>query len=547
MGLSFWLWFVFLLFDSQVNSSLSLSSLSFPLCHLDESIALLQFKNSFFVSFSTSDDDCYDKTNSWENGTNCCMWSGVTCDKSTGHVISLNVHCSGLQGILNSNNSLFSLSHLRTLVLSDNSFYGSPISSKFGKFTHLTHLELSNSGFSGHVPLEVAHLSNLITLRLSSSDVKLEMPTLKGIIQNLTHLRELDLTYNDMSSILPVSFMNLSSSMTSLNLSNTKLHGKLPENIFITAKPPRTLFGLDLSESGFSIDLAFVTRNLKNLNSLFLSVCKFVGSYPTLVGNFTEIIELDLSYNNFSGQVPWSALNFKQITSLDLSGNNFEGELPKYYGNSKENSSLEDSSESQSIKYAPLHLKFLFLFENKLSGTLPPWLHMIPSLQHLDIHGNKFSGFVNEFQTRSLEDLSNNQIQGKVPKWLRSMGTDSLYFIDLSHNFLTNIEQVPWKNLRYLFLHSNLLQGPLPVPPPFSVVFKISNNKLSGELPSLICMLKEVEILDLSYNNLSGMFPPCIDQGGMLAQLPGMEGEDAEIDSFSYSKSNIEDTNPAEE
>ncbi|XP_062076955.1 receptor-like protein 7 [Humulus lupulus] len=608
------MWFVYLLlFYSQTNPSSSLSSLHFPLCHLDESIALLQFKNSFSVSLSDPDDDCYDKTTSWENGTNCCTWNGVTCDKLTGHVINLNVHCSGLQGILLPNNSLFSLSHLRTLILSGNGFFGSQISSEFGKFTYLTRLNISNSGFSGYVPLEIAHLSKLTSLDISSSDdVKLDTSTLKRIVQNLTHLRELHMANNDLSSVvLPASFVNLSSSLISLDLSDTKLQGEFPTNIFrlpnllklylwgndnLTGSFPKSnwsshLMELDLSSSGFSIDIAYLTRNLKNLNSLFLSVCKFVGSYPKLVGNFTQIIQLDLSFNNFSGQVPWSSLNFSRIISLDLSVNNFIGKLP------------------QTVKPPPLDLKILFLFENNFNGTLPCWLSLAPSLQHVDLHGNQFTGVINEFQTHSLEgldlhdnklqgmiprsvslqsnlfwldlssnnlagvvefdlfaklqilhhlnlsfnnfssassnsinytlpmlselslsscnitqfplflkaltnlmvvDLSNNQIQGKVPKWLGNMGTDSLNFVDLSHNFLTNIEQIPWKNLNYLFIHSNYIQGTLPTLPPSIAVFSISNNQLSAKLPSSFCKLDNIQILDLSHNNLSGKLPPCI-------------------------------------
>lgn len=296
-GWSSLLWFVYLvLFYSQTNPSCSLYSLPLPLCHLDESIALLQFKSSFSVSVSDPDDECYDKTTSWENGTNCCTWNGVTCDKLTGHVINLDVHCSGLQGVLLPNNSLFSLSHLHTLILSGNGFFGSPISSEFGKFTSLTNLNISKSGFSGYVPLEIAHLSKLTKLDISSSDdVKLDTPTLKRIVQNLTHLKELHMTNNDLSAVLPASFVNLSSSLISLDLSDTKLQGEFPTNNFrlpnllrlylwgndnLTGSFPKSnwsshLMELDLSSTGFSIQIAYLTRNLKNLSSLFLSVCKF--------------------------------------------------------------------------------------------------------------------------------------------------------------------------------------------------------------------------------------------------------------------------------
>ncbi|KAL7175306.1 hypothetical protein ACSBR2_028999 [Camellia fascicularis] len=72
------------------------------------------------------------------------------------------------------------------------------------------------------------------------------------------------------------------------------------------------------------------------------------------------------------------------------------------------------------------------------------------------------------------------------------------------------LEGLPWKNLMFIDLHSNLLQGPLPVPPTATYFFFISNNKLTGEIPTLICNLSSLEILDLSNNNLSGLIPQCL-------------------------------------
>ncbi|KAH7544491.1 hypothetical protein JRO89_XS15G0174200 [Xanthoceras sorbifolium] len=54
-------------------------------------------------------------------------------------------------------------------------------------------------------------------------------------------------------------------------------------------------------------------------------------------------------------------------------------------------------------------------------------------------------------------DLSANKIHGHIPNWLFNIST--LSSLNLSHNFLTGIEQFPWENLQYLDLRSNLLQG----------------------------------------------------------------------------------------
>ena len=147
----------FLFVSSSFLISTSTSSFySSSLCHPQDSSALLHFKHSFsifnYTSYGCDDNIRESKTVSWKNGTNCCTWSGVTCDKVTGNVIQLNLHCSQLQGIIHSNSTLFFLPHLRSLDLSFNDFTGSQISPNFARLTSLRHLNLSYSYFVGQVP-----------------------------------------------------------------------------------------------------------------------------------------------------------------------------------------------------------------------------------------------------------------------------------------------------------------------------------------------------------------------------------------------------------
>ena len=182
----------FLLLSQPNNCSSSLSfNSSTPLCHSHQSSALLHFRNSF----SVGDSLCYSyypPKNSWKMGTDCCGWDGVTCDTMTGHVIGLDLSCSRLEGPIHPNSTLFSLRHLQRLNLAYNDFDHSAISSKFGGFANMTHLNLTDSSFAGNVPSEISHLSKLVSLDLSSNiDMRIETPNLKRLIQNLTHLTEL--------------------------------------------------------------------------------------------------------------------------------------------------------------------------------------------------------------------------------------------------------------------------------------------------------------------------------------------------------------------
>ena len=170
----------------------------------------------------------------WKEGTDCCSWDGVTCNMQTGHVIGLDLGCSMLYGTLYSNSTLFSLHHLQKLDLFGNDFNRSVISSSFGQFLHLTHLNLNSSNFAGQVPPEISHLSRLVSLDLSFSteELMLEPISFNKLAQNLTQLRELHLGGEDMSLVVPSSLMNLSSSLSSLQLGDCGLKGELPDNFF---------------------------------------------------------------------------------------------------------------------------------------------------------------------------------------------------------------------------------------------------------------------------------------------------------------------------
>ncbi|XWS10718.1 hypothetical protein CRYUN_Cryun38cG0021900 [Craigia yunnanensis] len=502
------------------------------LCSHDESAALIQFKNLFSIN-QTASKDCeygiisHPKINSWKEGTDCCLWDGVSCDNITGHVISLNLSCSWLFGTLPSNSSLFILSHLQRLDLSFNDFKKSKISPEFGRFTSLTHLDLSNSWLSGPVPYEISYLSKLILLDLSSYSIidlvgfqapepilKFEESTLARIVRNLTEVREIFLDGINMSLVDPNSFNNLSSSLTSLSLTRCDLRGKFPENSFnlpyikylaldhnpsLTAQFPKSNWSsplkvLNADRTPFSGELPKSIGNLKSLQLLGLVGCNFSGSIPRSLGNLSQLSFLFLSYNNFSGEIPSSLTNLTQLEFLDICCNQLEGSIP--------------SSIAKLV-----NLTFLDLSSNSLNGTIS--LDMFSKLQkltQLDLSSNTLSLSSNNsvnYVLPNLEslNLSSNHFS-ELPSFLK--GSKILKSLDLSNNRIHGqISKFPWKDIEFLDLHSNFIQGNLPILPRNIGFLSVSNNNLTGEI-SDICNVKFPEILDLSHNNFSGIIPQCI-------------------------------------
>ncbi|BAT80619.1 hypothetical protein VIGAN_03021100 [Vigna angularis var. angularis] len=145
MGMG-WLFPVFLLFHFSFSHSW---------CHPHDNLALLHFKASLTLNFTYSYnnyyvDYChqvYPTITTWENGTDCCSWSGVTCHPISGHVTALELACGAIQGKINANSTLFSLSQMQSLNLAFNDFSNSQIPSTIGELVSLTHLNLSFTNF----------------------------------------------------------------------------------------------------------------------------------------------------------------------------------------------------------------------------------------------------------------------------------------------------------------------------------------------------------------------------------------------------------------
>ena len=510
----------FLFFLSCSHLLLSSSfffSNSTKICPHGQALALLQFKQSFsFNNYSSL--GCYGsypKTEYWKEGSDCCSWDGVSCDLVTGHVIELNLSCSWLSGTIHSNSTLFRFPHLQRLNLAFNNFSGSSVSAGFSRFSSLTHLDLSYSGFSGLISPEISHLSNLVSLDLTwNLGAEFARDGFDSLVQNLTKLQKLHLSGISISSVFPNSLLNRSS-LISLDLADCGLYGRFLDNDIHLSKLkllvlwgnsnlggnfPRfsennSLIELYLSFTNFSGELPASIGNLKSLQTLYLTDCLFSGSIPASLENLTQITSLSLNYNHFSGKIPNIFDNLRNLISLDLSENNFSGQIPPSIGNLT-NLHVLDFSDNQlegaipSSIYGFSSLSYVRLQYNLFNGTIPSWLYTLPSLVELDLSHNKFTGHIGEFQFDSLEkiDLSMNELNGSIPTSIFELVTlSSLYLF--SNNLSGVMETSKLEkliNLTYLDLSNNML----------SLTMSVHSNS----------MLPNIVTLDLSHNNISGIF-----------------------------------------
>lgn len=287
---------IFLLFFSISSSSYTYASLT--LCRPDQRDALLEFKSEFndegiqgaWTSFCVTSSP---KRKSWENNTDCCYWDGITCDANSGVVIGVDLSSSCLHGHFKPDSSLFRLQYLRSLNLAYNDFNASSIPTRINELTGLQRLNLSYTSFSGEIPTEILHLTKLVSLDLSSIFMYSQTlssprkPFLSQLAQNLTNLRQLDLSHVNLSSEMPQMMISNLTSLRSIRLHGCNLFGRFPR----------------LSPTIRSIDLS-VNPHLES------SLPEFNGS--------NSLVYLDVTDTSLSGSIPDSISNLKTLEGFEF-------------------------------------------------------------------------------------------------------------------------------------------------------------------------------------------------------------------------------------
>ncbi|KAF2306445.1 hypothetical protein GH714_018161 [Hevea brasiliensis] len=484
-------------------------------CQTDQQSLLVELKNTLIFNQSKST-----KLVAWNYDADCCEWAGVTCDKGgLGLVIGLNLSKESISGGIDKSDAIFSLQYLQNLDLSFNDFKTSfPVG--FANLTGLISLNLSNAGFMGQIPIEISIMTKLVSLDLSMlyylpgvSSIKLEKPNFATLVHNLTQLRELNLdgvnisaNGNEWSQALSSSLPNLQV----LSLSNCSLSGPIDPSL---AKL-QSLSVISMGGNNLSAPVPEFFANFSNLRILLLNDCNLRGTFPpkdfesylcrlevnSLNGNIPSSLfvipslrKIQLSSNQFTGQVPIISGVSPSLDTLDLSSNKLEGPIPQWVFNIS-------------------RLNVLLLSSNQFSGTIKlDWIQKLHKLAALDLSYNNLTVDANvtlssfpQMTTIKLAscnlrvfpdlrnlsnlvslDLSDNQINGEVPRWIGEVGSSALLSLNLSQNLLVSLPEplsLP-TGLAILDLHNNVLQGNVPLLPPSVVYVDCSNNNFTSSIP----------------------------------------------------------------
>ena len=203
------------------------------------------------------------------------------------------------------------------------------------------------------------------------------------------------------------------------------------------------------------------------------------------------------------------------VTQINLRNNQLTGSIPPEIGNlsSLQSLSLHRNQLSGDIPSELgnlANLQAVILEFNQLTGSIPTELGNLVSLINLDLQGNQITGVIpaelGQLTSLAALDLRQNQLTGSIPVELGNLA--NLEGLSLNHNQLTGdipAELGNLSNLRVLWLHNNQLTGNIPAELGNLVnlaTFSINSNMLIGTIPVGLINLSSLSNTDIGYNAL---------------------------------------------
>lgn len=408
--------------------------------------------------YNSTDGPNWSNHDGWATASLACGWYGVSCESCSDdvvcsapfYVVSLNLQSNQLNGTIPP--GLGALTALKVLDLSGNRLSGM-IPSELGGLFSLQGISLDGNELSGSIPSELGNLSELVWLNLDDNQLGGSIPPELG---SLAKLQQLFLDVNQLGGSIPLQLGSLTE-LDGLGLSGNQLGGTIPPEL----------------------------RKLSKLGVLFLSNNQLVGGIPPELGQLSNLVALDLSRDRrWRCHRPISDPSICEPILLASSQSSRQPQpmaLQLDYpmsvyprssqqwncrGDTRRLSCQTEGVDAGSSGNAPSGAESLLdttrgvhdPSSNQVSGSIPPELGNLTSLQLLLLSGNQLGGEMpgqlGNLTSLLALDLAYNQLRGFIPAELRNLSI--LSALDLNYNALRavnpllivflNTKQPGWAN-----------------------------------------------------------------------------------------------------
>ncbi|CAJ2653366.1 unnamed protein product [Trifolium pratense] len=393
--------------------------------------------------------------------------------------------------------SLGNISSLQNITLARNQLEGS-IPHVLGKLSNLKDLNLGSNNFSGEIPYSLYNLSNIQVFALGLNQFSGYLPS--NIHVAFPSLRAFLVGGNHFVGTFPCSISNLTK-LRWFDISWNGFNGLIPPTLGSLSKLHRFHIGNNNFGNGGAPDLDFLysLTNCTVLQELIVDDNRFGGVLQERIGNFSNhLTSLSMASNQISGRIPEGIGQLIGLTGFNMKKNFLEGTIPYSIGMLK-------------------NIVALVLQENNLFGNIPIAIGNLTVLSELYLHTNELEGSI-PFTLRYCTKLqsfgaSDNKLSGNIPNQTFANLKD-LINLDLSNNSLTGLIPSDFGNLKQLsilYLYANKLSGEIPDALAACLTLielVLHRNFFHGSIPSFLASSsRSLEILDLSSNNFSSIIP----------------------------------------
>ncbi|PWA65522.1 leucine-rich repeat protein [Artemisia annua] len=363
----------------------------------------------------------------------------------------------------------------------------------------LKRLNLNSWHLGPQFPLWLQSQNDSLEWDISNTGITSSMPP-DSFWRSLPNLLYMDMSHNHLQGTLS----SIPETLSSLDLNSNDFSGKLPHLSADSGFP----YLLDLSNNSFKGSLHHMLCPYKEKGTRVLNLGNNLlsGVIPECWEKWTELRFLNLENNNLSGSIPRTLSSLYNLGSLNMRGNKLSGRLP-------------DSLMNLT------HLNILQLGGNELVGSIPAWFgRELSFLTLVNLRSNKFDGNLPTeicyLAYIQILDLADNNLVGNIPRCFNNFSVFSgkqnaseIVFEYRDRYLLDTVVTLETVTSDSLVMkgredtYSSIL--------PLVLLLDLSNNNLSGHIPSELTALMKLTTLNLSRNHLTGTIPEKI--GDMIS------------------------------